>query len=78
MNELIDSIKNIKHFSKLPVVAGFGINNKKDVNEICKITDGAVVGSSIIKIIENNQNKKDEMLKLISKFVKDLKKGTNI
>lgn len=78
MDELKDSIKNIKHFSKLPVVAGFGINNKKDVNEICKITDGAVVGSSIIKIIENNQNKKDEMLKLISKFVKDLKKGTNI
>ena len=78
MDELKNSIKNIKHFSKLPVVAGFGINNNKDVNEICKITDGAVVGSSIIKIIENNQNKKDEMLKLISKFVKDLKKGTNI
>ena len=78
MDELMDSIKNIKHFSKLPVVAGFGINNKKDVNEICKITDGAVVGSSIIKIIENNQNKKDEMLKLISKFIRDLKEGTNI
>ena len=78
MDELKNSIKNIKHFSKLPVVAGFGINNKKDVNEICKITDGAVVGSSIIKIIENNQNKKDKMLKLISKFIRDLKEGTNI
>ena len=78
MNELTNSIKNIKIYSNLPIVAGFGINSKKDVNKICQITDGAVVGSSIVKIIEKNLNKKDEMLKLISRFIKDLKEGTKI
>ena len=76
MQELELSIKEIRKQSKLPVVAGFGINNKKQVSEICKTTNGAVVGSSIIKIIQKNINQRDSILKLISTFVKELKKGT--
>jgi tryptophan synthase alpha chain len=78
MNDLKNSIKKIKKFTTLPIVAGFGIKNKSHVNQICKITEGAVVGSSIIKIIEDNMNNKNKMLKLINKFVKDLKNGTKI
>ena len=33
--------------------------NEKDVKEICKICDGAVVGSSIVKIIEKNKEFSD-------------------
>ena len=36
LNELKNSIKKIRQFSKLPIVAGFGINNKKNVNNIIK------------------------------------------
>ena len=74
--DLKKSIKNIRKFSSLPIVAGFGINNSKQVREICEITDGAVVGSSIVKIIEKNKDKEAKMLKLIGNFVKELKKGT--
>ena len=77
IKELKSSIKKIKKYSKLPIVAGFGINNKKQIKEICSITDGAVVGSSIIKIIENNLENKNKMLELISSFVKKLKLGIN-
>jgi tryptophan synthase alpha chain len=45
MDELESSIKKIRDYSTLPIVAGFGINNKIQVNAICKIADGAVVGS---------------------------------
>lgn len=78
MKELKNSIENIRKNSKLPVVAGFGINNKDQVNQICKITDGAVVGSSIIKIIQNNLDNEKHMINLIGKFVNDLKSGTNL
>ena len=78
MFELRKSIKKIKEYSNLPIVAGFGINNKIMVSEICEVTDGVVIGSSIIKIVENNLDNKDKMLKLIGSFVKDLKDGTNI
>ena len=78
MEELKLSIKKIRDYSTLPIVAGFGINNKKQVNAICKIADGVVVGSSIVKIIEENLRQKNKMLNLIGNFVKDIKSGTDL
>ena len=78
LNELEKSVKFIKKHTNLPVVPGFGIKNSTDVNNICKIADGAVVGSSIIKIIEENLNDKQKMLSQIDKFSKDLKNGTKV
>ena len=43
-----------------------------------KISDGAVVGSSIIKIIEDNLANKKEIIRKIDLFTKDLKEATNI
>ena len=76
--ELEKSIRKIKNFTNLPVVPGFGIKNAIDVKNICKISDGAVVGSSIIKIIEDNLANKKEMIRKIDLFTKDLKEATNI
>ena len=75
--ELNEAIINIRKVSSLPIVAGFGINNKKQITEICKTADGVVVGSSIIKIIENNLEDKKKMIELIGDFIKELKIGTN-
>ena len=41
-------IRIVKNNTKIPIVSGFGINNVKQVQEVCEICDGAVVGSSII------------------------------
>ena len=76
IQELKKIIPNIREYSKLPIIAGFGIKDKKDVFEICKTTDGAVIGSSIVKIIENNLNNKRKMMSEISSFIEELKKGT--
>ena len=78
LKELEKSIKLIKIHSNLPVMAGFGIKDANDVKEICNIADGAVVGSSIVNIIEKNLNNKDKMLKSIDVFTKNLKLGTKI
>ena len=57
--DLKKSINIIKSSTKLPIVAGFGIKNRKDVEDISAFTDGVVVGSSIVNIIKSNlQNKK--------------------
>ena len=34
---------------KLPVVVGFGINTAEQVGEVCSLSDGAVVGSAIVR-----------------------------
>ncbi len=76
MSELKTSVNFIKNYTNLPVIPGFGIKNADDVSNICKIADGAVVGSSIIKIIEENLNNKDVMIKKIDTFSKELKSAS--
>ena len=78
INELSKSITEIRKYTSLPIVAGFGIKNKDHVNQICKITDGVVVGSSIVKIIEENLNNENKMIDLINDFTKELKSGTEL
>jgi tryptophan synthase alpha chain len=39
----------IKAASKLPVVVGFGVNTPEHVRTVCRLTDGAVVGSALVR-----------------------------
>ena len=78
ITDLKDAINNVRAHSNLPVVAGFGINSKDQVKEICKITDGVVVGSSLVKIIEKQSKQKNKMINSIKEFIKDLKEGTKL
>tara|TARA_Y100000590_G_C15582278_1_gene962798 strand:+ start:175 stop:969 length:795 start_codon:yes stop_codon:yes gene_type:complete len=78
LEDLKKSINELRKHTNLPIVSGFGIKSKKHVSEVCEICDGAVVGSSLIKIIEENINDSNKILHNISKFVKELKEGTNL
>ncbi|MDC0498056.1 tryptophan synthase subunit alpha [Alphaproteobacteria bacterium] len=75
IEDLKKSINIIKSSTKLPIVAGFGIKNRNDVEQISTFTDGVVVGSSIVNIIKDNLNDKNKMINEIKVFTKDLKEG---
>jgi len=75
LEDLKKSINIIKLSTTLPIVAGFGIKNRKDVENISAFTDGVVVGSSIVNIIKNNLQNKNNIISKIDTFTKDLKKG---
>jgi tryptophan synthase alpha chain len=75
IEDLKKSINAIRSSTKLPIVAGFGIKNRNDVEQISSFTDGVVVGSSIVNIIKDNLNDKNKMINKIKFFTKDLKEG---
>ena len=75
IEDLKKSINTIRSSTKLPIVAGFGIKNRNDVEQISTFTDGVVVGSSIVNIIKDNLNDKNKMINEINVFTKDLKEG---
>ena len=75
IEDLKKSINTIRSSTKLPIVAGFGIKNRNDVEQISSFTDGVVVGSSIVNIIKDNLNDKNKMINEIKVFTKDLKEG---
>ena len=39
---------------KNPVLVGFGIKDKSGFDAVCRITDGAIIGSAFIKALENS------------------------
>lgn len=69
-------ITNIKRKTNLPIAVGFGISSPVHAKMVSKWADAVVVGSAIIKIVENSRTKK-QMVKRVSQFVQDLKKAMN-
>ncbi len=45
-------VERIRRFSPLPVVVGFGISSREQVEAVWQVADGAVVGSAIVADIE--------------------------
>jgi tryptophan synthase alpha chain len=54
---------------KNPVIIGFGIKNRTDYLEACKLSNGAIIGSAFIEIIANNY----DLQTSIPDFIKRIK-----
>jgi tryptophan synthase alpha chain len=68
--DLKNHLEKIKNISNLPVAIGFGIKNKEQVEEMQKIgADGVVVGSALVKVIEENTGKKNLENLVLSKLI---------
>ncbi len=71
------SVINIKKLSNLPIVVGFGINSANQVHTINKFADGCVIGSAIVKIVEEfsrGKITKNQMKQAINNFLLKIKK----
>ena len=72
VNDVKNKIKVIKKITNLPVIAGFGIKNSLDAKKMSSISDGIVIGSSLVNKIEEVYKKKTG-LNEIFKFLKSFK-----
>ena len=73
-NALKERVESIKKSSKIPVVVGFGIKDKKTAKKMSVFSDGVVVGSAIVDIISNKQDLHfQDIFSQISKFVEGIK-----
>lgn len=50
--DLKSIVNEIRKYTKTPVAIGFGISNPEQAYNMAKISDGAIVGSAIVNIIE--------------------------
>ncbi|WP_226666865.1 tryptophan synthase subunit alpha [Metabacillus litoralis] len=49
-------LNEVKRYSNVPVVVGFGVSSKEQVEELSNISDGVVVGSALVREIERLGN----------------------
>ena len=60
-------IKDIRDVTDLPLAVGFGINTPEQATQIGQIADGVIVGSAIVKIIEQHgENAKEPLREYVS------------
>jgi len=62
-------VKRIRRFTKLPVAVGFGISTPAQFAAVGKFAEGAVVGSAIVQLIEQNPGREAAS---VAEFVRQL------
>ena len=70
ISDIQEKLTDIRKYSTLKIVVGFGISDSKQAKKIAKIADGIVVGSKYIKLINNEKD-----LNKLVKFNKSLNFG---
>ena len=58
-NEIQKNILNIRNSTNLPVLAGFGIKTASDARALSQISDGVVIGSVLVEMIQELSENKD-------------------
>jgi len=71
-------LDTLKEYKAAPCVLGFGISNPEQVKAALESgATGAISGSAVVKIIENNLTDEQQMLSDLSAFVNTMKAATH-
>jgi tryptophan synthase alpha chain len=54
-----DYLENVRKFISLPLAVGFGISSKEQVEQVLEHADIAVMGSKVIKLLNEGQTEKE-------------------
>ena len=73
VEEVAKRVATIKSISNMPVGVGFGIKDADTASAVSKVSDGSIVGSAIVKIIENNVDDADTILNEIGALLTSMR-----
>ncbi len=70
--DLKTTVERVRKVTDVPCAVGFGISTPEQAAEMANISDGAIVGSAIVRVIEKyGKDAPDE----VGKFVKEMKEA---
>jgi len=67
-------VKRIREASPLPVAVGFGISTPEQARAIAPLADGIVIGSAVVRLIEEHGGK-DDLIPAVSSFARRIKEA---
>ena len=71
VDEIKKNISEIKKYATVPTLAGFGIKSPDDAKALSSCADGVIIGSSIVKMIEESSSTKE--FDKIGSYIADIK-----
>ncbi len=72
ISNIKSEVEKIRKITKLPLAVGFGISNPKQASEIARLADGVIIGSAIVRLIDENKENND-LIKIVSNYVREIK-----
>jgi tryptophan synthase alpha chain len=73
--ELTRELKTLRRRLSLPLAVGFGLSSPGQVHEVAKLADGVVVGSALVRLVEEHGGNGD-LPRLLEERVRELAAGT--
>jgi len=73
-DEIEDMVRLVKEVRDIPCAVGFGISTPEQAARMARISDGVIVGSAIVRIIEKYGM---ECIPHVAEFVRSMKKAVN-
>ncbi len=67
-------VERVRRYSSLPVAVGFGISTPEHVRDVWDYADGAVVGSRLVREIENNLDS-PMLVEKVARLARELRNG---
>jgi tryptophan synthase alpha chain len=71
--EIADRLKEIRHCTSLPLGVGFGIHNPEIAAQVARIADAVIVGSAIVRRMEQLADQPDRLLEEVPAFLATLR-----
>ncbi len=72
---IAERVALIKEHTDLPVAVGFGVSTPEHVKSVASCADAVVVGSAIVKKMEEHAKDPDRLITEVSSFVAELVRG---
>lgn len=77
--EVPHMLQAMRALTDLPLCVGFGISRPEHVRAVCRVADGAVVGSAVVSLIAQEAGKGEHaLLESAGRFVRELKQATRL
>ena len=73
---LEEKVNEVKKSVSLPVLVGFGVSGPEQARQAAQISDGVIIGSAIVKLIETHSDPAERDRKL-AEFLTGIKKAIN-
>ncbi len=73
VDEISKNVEEIKKYASVPTLAGFGIKSPEDARLLSKCSDGVIIGSSLVEMIEENSQSKE--FDRIGQYIAEIKQA---
>ncbi len=73
IDDVKDKMSRFRSMSEIPVMVGFGIKDGSSAKAVAEVADGAVVGTAVVKLMEENQGNSEDINTSVGSFIRELR-----